>query len=84
MKIGSVGVSLNYETARVIAEAAHAAWNAGSLEGVLDKYVDDLWSKAICKTRGLRRVRLCARNRSDAILYLNICYARSLSPSISY
>jgi hypothetical protein len=42
MKIGSVGVSLNYETARVIVEAAHAAWNAGSLEGVLDKYVDDL------------------------------------------
>ena len=23
-------------------EAAHVAWNAGSLEGVLDKYVDDL------------------------------------------
>ena len=35
-------MSINYETAQAIVEATHAAWNAGSLDGVLDKYVDDL------------------------------------------
>lgn len=35
-------MSLNEDTARALVEAAHAAWNAGDLEGVLQKYVDDL------------------------------------------
>jgi ketosteroid isomerase-like protein len=35
-------LSLNSDTAKAIVESAHAAWNAGSVEGVLDKYVDDL------------------------------------------
>ena len=35
-------VQLNYETARAIVESAHAAWNAGNLDGVLSNYVDDL------------------------------------------
>ena len=30
------------ETARSIVEAAHSAWNAGSIDGMLQKYVDDL------------------------------------------
>ena len=35
-------MSLNEDMARAIVEAAHAAWNAGDLEGVLQNYVDDL------------------------------------------
>jgi ketosteroid isomerase-like protein len=33
---------LNSDTAKAIVEAAHAAWNAGSVEGMLQKYVEDL------------------------------------------
>lgn len=35
-------MDLNSDTAKAIVEAAHAAWNAGSIEGMLQKYVDDL------------------------------------------
>jgi ketosteroid isomerase-like protein len=35
-------LDLNYDTAKAIVEAAHAAWNAGSVEGMLEKYVDDM------------------------------------------
>ena len=35
-------MDLNYETAKAIVEAAHAAWNTGSVEGMLEKYVDDM------------------------------------------
>ena len=35
-------MDLNYNTAKAIVEAAHAAWNAGSVEGMLEKYVDDM------------------------------------------
>ncbi len=33
---------MNNDTAKAIVEAAHAAWNAGSIEGMLQKYVEDL------------------------------------------
>lgn len=33
---------ISFETAKAILEAAQGAWAAGSVEGVLDKYVDDL------------------------------------------
>ena len=37
-----MALNLNYDTAKAIVESAHAAWNAGDIEGVLAKYVDDL------------------------------------------
>jgi ketosteroid isomerase-like protein len=33
---------ISFDTAKAILEAAQGAWAAGSVEGVLDKYVDDL------------------------------------------
>ena len=39
---GAKGLDLNYDTAKAIVDSAHAAWNAGDIEGVLAKYVDDL------------------------------------------
>ncbi len=41
-------MELNFETAKAIVEAAHAAWNNRNIEGVLDHYTDDLiyWSNA--------------------------------------
>jgi ketosteroid isomerase-like protein len=33
---------LNFDTAKAIVEAGHAAWNTRNLEGVLDNYTDDL------------------------------------------
>jgi ketosteroid isomerase-like protein len=35
-------LDLNYDTAKAIVEAAHSAWNAGSVEGMLEKYADDI------------------------------------------
>jgi ketosteroid isomerase-like protein len=37
-----VSVELNTETAHAIVQSAHAAWNAGDIDGVLANYVDDL------------------------------------------
>mgnify|MGYP000037585997 CR=1 FL=1 len=35
-------MGLNIETVRAMLLASQAAWNSGSIEGVLEKYVDDL------------------------------------------
>jgi ketosteroid isomerase-like protein len=40
--LGERLLRLNFDTAKAIVEAGHAAWNARNLEGVLDNYTDGL------------------------------------------
>jgi ketosteroid isomerase-like protein len=55
-------LKLNFETAKTIAEAAHAAWNAEDIEAVLGQYVDDL--VYVSNAGGKNGKKLVVRGRS--------------------
>ena len=68
-ELGDWHVTIDAATALSIVEAAHSAWNAGDIEGTLDRYVDDL---VFITNTGPDGGQMIIRGKSNLREYINV------------